>query len=210
MPPRDKSKRPVKAASTRGPAIARSHYKRPVFLSYPKPLSSAQESFIETLCAYLDERKMVPRTLGVTDYNMDAPLMAIRRLMSESHGLLTVAFRRTHISTATVNLGTDLAGVKTVPLSDVWFTSPWAHIEPAMAFQLGLPILVLREKGVVADGVLQRGVVGLYMPEFELDSASGVTDYLESPEWQELIGQWEGRVSQVAEAKSRPPQLYRN
>ena len=38
-----------------------------------------------------------------------------------------------------------------------------------MAYQLGLPILIFRQKGVIDDGILERGVVGLYMPEFDLE-----------------------------------------
>ncbi|WP_237748721.1 hypothetical protein [Streptococcus mutans] len=36
----------------------------------------------------------MPRTLGITDYDMNAPLTAIRRLMIESNGIITIAFRR--------------------------------------------------------------------------------------------------------------------
>jgi hypothetical protein len=32
-----------------------------------------------------------------------------------------------------------------------------------------LPILIFREKDVVDDGILEKGIVGLYMPEFDLD-----------------------------------------
>jgi hypothetical protein len=46
---------------------------------------------------YLRGRGLEPRTLGVTDYDMDAPMTAIRRLMLESNGLITVAFRRTEV-----------------------------------------------------------------------------------------------------------------
>jgi hypothetical protein len=75
-----------------------------------------------------------------------------------------------------------------------------------MAYQLGLPILLLREQGVLAEGVFERGVVGLYSPEFDLevDPAS----FLNSIEWQQIVRQWETRVNLVAENKGRPPQLY--
>lgn len=45
----------------------------------------------------MQEREIQPRTLGVTDYDMDAPLTAIRRLMLESNGLVTIAFKRSLI-----------------------------------------------------------------------------------------------------------------
>jgi len=148
---------------------------------------------------------MVARTLGVTDYDMDAPLTAIRRLMNESHGLITVAFRRTRIERGEVNPSPDLTGIVSSSLSDVWATSPWAQIEPAMAFQLGLPILLLREHGVIEEGLLQRGVVGLYMPEIDLRSSAS---YFSSREWRDVISQWEQRVLRVKEHRGRPPELF--
>jgi hypothetical protein len=75
-----------------------------------------------------------------------------------------------------------------------------------MAYQLGLPILIFREKGVVDDGILERGVVGLYMPEFDLDKLGD--EYFTSAEWSGIIGKWEGYVRAVVEKKGSPPQLY--
>lgn len=57
-----------------------------VFLSYPKPYLEKQKQFIEKVVSYLENRGLQPRTLGVTDYDMDAPLIAIRRLLLESNG----------------------------------------------------------------------------------------------------------------------------
>ena len=75
-----------------------------------------------------------------------------------------------------------------------------------MAFQIGLPTLILRENGVVADGILEKGVVGTYMPEFDLSNPSG--SYLNSAEWGQIIRKWEGYVASVVESKGNPPQLY--
>jgi hypothetical protein len=74
-----------------------------------------------------------------------------------------------------------------------------------MAYQLGLPTLILRESAVVADGILEAGVAGLYMPEFDLDTPS---DYFESYEWQDLIVKWEHQVRSVVDHKGEPPTLY--
>lgn len=177
-----------------------------VFLSYPKPCFGAQQAFIKRIVKYLEERGFGPRTLGVTDYDMDAPLTAIRRLMLESNGLLTVAFRRTFVEKGTARLRTDIEGLTEVGIDGKWLTTPWAHIEPAMAYQLGLPVLILRERGVLEDGILERGVVGLYMPEFELDQP--LDAYFASPEWNGIIGKWEGYVRAVVERKGSPPRLF--
>jgi hypothetical protein len=177
-----------------------------IFLSYPKPCFGRQKHFVDRVIAYLQQRGFAPRTLGVTDYDMDAPLTAIRRLMLESNGLLTIAFRRTYIEKGTARFRTDVDRLNEQPIDGQWLTTPWAHIEPAMAYQLGLPILIIRESGVLADGILERGVVGLYMPEVDLESS--VDDYFLSAEWSGIIGKWEGYVRTVVDRKGRPPQLF--
>ncbi|PSV44053.1 hypothetical protein [Photobacterium indicum] len=173
-----------------------------IFLSYPRPYNDEQQAFIDSLSVYLCQRGYEPRTLGVTDYDMDAPLKAIRRLMLESNGLITIAFRRAQI----------IEGIGKPNTSDVyslngkWLTSPYSHIEPAMAFQIGLPVLIIREVGVIADGILEQGVLGTYMPEFNLENSP--TEYLESNEFAQVIRKWESQVERVVENKGSPPQLY--
>ena len=185
---------------------ARPRFKVSVFLSYPKPCMNEQQQFIDRVCDYLDSRGLAPRTLGVTDYDMDAPLKAIRRLMLESNGLITVAFRRTFIESGEGNYRTNVASLAPYTLNSRWLTSPWAQIEPAMAYQIGLPILILRENGVIDDGILQKGVVGIYLPEFDVNSS--LDEYFVSPEWNDLIWRWEAQVRAVVERKGNPPQLF--
>jgi len=176
-----------------------------VFLSYPKPFLQSQQLFINELSAYLTEGGFLPRTLGVTDYDVDEPLTAIRRLMLECNGLLTIAFRRSNIITGVGNPSSDV-GASEYQITNRWLTSPWCHIEPAMAFQIGLPILILREKGVIADGILEKGVTGTYLPEFDLSQPA--ENYLNSKEWKQIIAKWESYVRQVVENKGRPPKLF--
>lgn len=176
-----------------------------VFLSYSSPYNQKQEDFIKEIQEYLKERGLYPRTVGVTDYDPNEPLTAIRRLMMESNGLITVAFRRTHIVTG-VKYHSKEKKQEGSDILNQWLTSPFCHIEPAMAFQIGLPILVLREKGVIDDGILERGIAGTYLPEFNLENSS--INYLESNEWKQIIGKWESYVHRVAENKGCPPKLY--
>lgn len=176
-----------------------------VFLSYPKPHMEVQKKFIKEIIRYLEHRGFQPRTLGITDYDMNEPLTAIRRLMLESNGLLTIAFRRGFIEKGIGKPNSD-SGEKSYDLSGQWITSPYCQIEPAMAFQIGLPILVLREEGVIADGILEKGVSGIYLPEFNLSKP--IDEYFESEEWKQIIGKWEGYVRTVVENKGCPPKLY--
>ncbi len=75
-----------------------------------------------------------------------------------------------------------------------------------MAYQLGLPILLLREQGVMSDGLLERGIVSTYLPEFSLDGDT--EEYLDSPEWAQIVSKWEGQVRSVVESKGSPPKLF--
>lgn len=177
-----------------------------IFLSYPNPAFSRQRNFIVKVKQQLEERGFAPRTLGVTDYDMDAPLTAIRRLMLDSNGLITVAFRRTYVESGAERAKTDIDGFEANKIDGAWLTTPWAHIEPAMAYQLGLPILLLREKGVLADGIHERGIAGLYLPEFDLDESQD--EYFKSPQWSDVIGKWGGYVRAVVNAKGTPPKLF--
>jgi hypothetical protein len=178
----------------------------PIFFSHPKPWSSDQIRFIERVSSYLEQRGFEPRTLGVTDYDMDAPLRAIRRLMLDSNGLVTVALSRIQVKTGSAKLRASDGELENQALADCWLTTPWAHIEAAMAYQLGLPILIFREQGVLVDGVLEPGIVGLYMPEIDLKR--DLEAYFASPQWTQPIGQGAGRVRRVIERKGEPPELY--
>jgi hypothetical protein len=155
-----------------------------VFLSYPKPFRRSQHEFVDRVRSHLRARGLAPRTLGVTDYDMDAPLKAIRRLMLESNGLITIAFRRSHVERGAGNFRTDL-GLAERPLDGAWLTTPWAHIEPAMAYQIGLPVLIFREAGVLDDGILEKGVLGTYMPEVDVDG--NLDAYFSSDAWAHVI-----------------------
>lgn len=178
----------------------------PVFLSYPRPHIAEQDAFINVLKDYLRSRGLQPRTLGVTDYDPDSPLKAIRRLMVESNGVITIAFKRTYIEKGINKYQCNVDGSEESDVQDIWLTSPWCHIEPAMAFQLGLPILIFREKGVLEEGIMEKGVVGLYMPEFSLtdDPEKNIKD----PQWKQLLAKWEAHVRTVVENKGQPPMLY--
>lgn len=179
-----------------------------MFLSYSQPYSEEQERFINEIKKQLKDKGLTPRTMGVTDYDMEEPLAGIRRVMMESNGLLTIAFRRVRIDKGVSNPQSSIPERKEEGISNKWLTSPYCHIEPAMAFQLGLPILVFREKGVIADGILQKGTIGNYMPEFDLYNNFSIEKYFKSDQWIQLIGIWEGYVRSVYRKKGAPPIVY--
>ena len=153
---------------------------------------------------YLETRGIQTLTLGVTEYDMEVPLVAIRRLLSLSFGMIVVAFRRGEIQSGITNPNSDVGRVSR-DLSGTWTTSSYCQIEPAMAFQIGLPILILKECGVNEEGMLEKGAMGVYLPEFDLDKG---LDFLYSEEWKQLIFQWESNVRAVFNSRGVPTKLY--
>lgn len=178
----------------------------PVFVSFPKPHTKEQQLFIDQLYNMLIEKGLEPRTLGVSDYDLDSPLRAIRRLMIESYGIIGVAFKRTLIKDGAIKAHANIEGITPQPIKEKWITSPFCQIEPAMAFQMGLPIILLREKDVIDDGVFEKGVLGTYLPQFDLYDPNN--NYLNSEEWKQMLGKWERQVKSVYEKKGEPPRLY--
>lgn len=173
----------------------------PVFLSSPKCHLQSQELFLSKVEEQLREMGLEPRTLGRSDYDMDAPMTAIRRLMAGSCGLITLAFRRSYIEKGEDRPDSD-KGEQSSSMSDQWLTSPYCQIEPAMAYQIGLPILIWREKGVRSDGVLDRGALGLSMPEFDVSRGD---EHLNGEEWGQPFRLWCGRVLSVYERRGLAP-----
>ena len=100
----------------------------PIFLSFSKPVFPAQQEFIHNLSEGLESFGMKPRTLGVTDYDIGVPLTAIKSLMSNSAGLLSIAFRRTHIEAGEKFDDSDGRSGRKAPIQDQWLTSPWPHV----------------------------------------------------------------------------------
>lgn len=178
----------------------------PVFVSFPSPHTKEQLLFMDQLKKMLIEKDLEPRTLGESDYDLDAPLRAIRRLMMESYGIIGVAFKRTLIKEGIYKANANIEGIIPQKIDEKWITSPFCQIEPAMAFQLGLPIMLLREKDVIDDGIFEKGVLGSYLPEFSLDDP--INNYLKSEEWKQMFSKWERQVKSVYEKKGEPPKLY--
>ncbi|MER8606015.1 hypothetical protein NKH48_20125 [Mesorhizobium sp. M1233] len=181
--------------------------KVPVFVSRPTPHLATQERFVAQFTDELMKRGFDPITMGPasSSYDYDAPLVGIRRLLTHCCGLVSVAFRRTHASVVKKYPSADLPGFAERDDRNVWFTSPYCQIEPAMAFQLGLPILILKEEGVLAEGVLERGVTGLYLPEFSL--ADGPS-FINGQECRALLDQWGGYVRAAYKRRGDPPRLF--
>ena len=171
----------------------------PIFLSYPRPHQKTQAKFLDAMKKdLLNKTNLYPRTLGVTDFYQEPPLIAISKIMSECCGLLIVALKQTLIVRGEFRANGD-NDLESFSIENKWITSPFCHVEPAMALQISLPVFILRDKDVIQDGVLDNGVVGAYISKVDLSSSAN--DYFQSQEWNQLLEKWAAQVREFAEKR---------
>lgn len=167
--------------------------KIPVFFSYPTPFLQRQQAFVDSVTYQLISSHFDPITVGVDDDRVTSPMANIRKTMIGSCGLLGVAFRRGFIARGLNKPTSDIPGQATLDISNTWQTSPWPHIEAAMAYQLGLPIMIIRETGVREEGLLNNRITEFYLPPpFNLDRP--ISEYFNTPEWKQMFTGWKTRV----------------
>ncbi len=71
---------------------------------------------------------------------------------------IVVAFERKYVASGQEKRGANIPDEDSKTLTDVRLTTPWNHMEGAMAYGLGMPILILAENGLHPEGVLEPGI----------------------------------------------------
>ena len=120
-------------------------YRVPIFLSTTTHLNDNQQRFLNRLILEIESALLFPRTLPLSESYPESILTDIRRLVSSSYGMLAVNLRRFKIETVDVNAG------PLPPSTPFWIGSVYSQVEPSMAFQFGLPLLLVREEDTDAN-----------------------------------------------------------
>ena len=169
-------------------------YNIPVFLSYATPYNDNQKIFLSRVIEEVRSILLFPRTLGVTDQETESPITSIRRMILTSYGMLAVAFHRVRIDSAISRPNTSSEQTYT----NIWLSNPYIQIEPAMAYQQGLPLMIIVEDGVLSDGVfggiLEQGAIPLFIPRFNIENETTINNFFNSVAWKSVFLDW---VSQV-------------
>ncbi len=117
-----------------------------VFISKPGDLSYQQQQCVASIMARLESEGMVPQTLERADYPNFGALSEVQRLMGDCAGAVIFGFKELEINDAIWRVGTpDEKRVKEMALS-----TSWNQIEAGMAITLGLPILIISQRGVTS------------------------------------------------------------
>lgn len=96
---------------------------------------------------------MVPQTVGRNVFSTDRPLITVKECMDSCSGAVIVALERRFFRSGIERRG----GPNETELSEVKVATPWNQIEAAMAYDRGIPLMVIVEEGVTEEGLLERG-----------------------------------------------------
>jgi len=169
-------------------------FKIPTFLSYATPYNDLQQEFLNRVIEEIKDRLLFPRTLGRTDQYTETPLTGIRRMILSSFGFMTIAFRRVFVTEATSRPYTS----QQQTFENFWLSSPYIQIETAMAYQRGLPIMILVEEGVsmnnVFGGLLEQGAGPFTIIRFNPQNQQSIEDFFNSVFWKETFEDWASEV----------------
>jgi hypothetical protein len=177
-------------------------YQIPVFLSHPTSITmnNLQISFLIRLIAELKKELLFPRTLPNTEQYPESTMTSIRRMINSSFGMLTLNLARRKVRVIETNGATvydnDIG-------REFWTGSAFSFIEPAMAYQFGLPQLFITEAAVSEQDVNQQG--GIFPFRVLIwDSSKGINYFFESVEWKEVLQNWSAEVRSGYYIQTRP------
>lgn len=102
--------------------------------------------------------------------------------MRQCSGIVVLGLKQLHVKS-----GVDRPGTKREKVcKNVDLPTPWNHLESGMAFILDLPMLIIREEGVRAEGILDTGASDRFIHEVHLPHVN----WLSSPEFRQPFQEW--------------------
>src|SRR5271165_7263999 len=107
-----------------------------VFISMGTPYTTEYMAFRDRLEQFLrDGCGVDPRIIGKNEYPSGSPLQKIKDVMTTCSGVVIVAYERKY-----VQIGAEKRkGESPTAIEEEIYTTPWNHIESAMAYSLGIP-----------------------------------------------------------------------
>lgn len=174
-------------------------FRIPVFFSHQglfslggkNPPFSEEQLFVIQMFKEIKKVLLFPRTLPTTDQYPDTTIENVRTLVNSSYGLAAVLLK------------------PKAPTEQGEPYSPFLQIEPSMAFQRGLPILLVIQESMskMASGVWS----GQFFPFSPVvwHKNQTVEEFFKSVEWKEVLQHWAGQVMSGYFAQTGPEFEYK-
>jgi hypothetical protein len=169
-----------------------------VFVSVGTGLNPDQESFVAAVEERLRAIGLNPRTIGRNTFSADAPLHAVTQLMEQCQGAVVIALERFYFSEGEERRGS----TRQSQLNDTRMPTAWNQIEAAMAYSRKLPLLVIVDENLRADGLLERGN-DWYVQDLPIEPAA-----LNTTTFNGILESWRSRLGssrEVVATTAKPP-----
>ena len=172
-----------------------------VFVSVGSTSSVEQEEFVRAVEDRLRAEGLVPQTVGRNVFTADSPFSAVTKLMDNCAGVVVIALERLYIEVGSEKRG----GSSQAAIGEVKVATPWNQIEATMGYVRKLPLLMLVEEGVRADGLLEKGF-DWYVQTVTLNAGS-----LNTSTFNGVLASWRHKMStppaKVAQAVPLPNEM---
>ena len=169
-----------------------------VFVSVGSTSSPLQEQFVRAVEDRLRVEGLVPQTVGRNVFSADSPFTAVTKLMDSCSGVVVIALERLYVESGIEKRG----GSSQSAIGGIKVATPWNQIEATMGYVRKLPLLVLVEEGLRADGLLEKGL-DWYVQTVTLDNSS-----LNTATFNGVLASWKQKMSAPAikpSSLSAPP-----
>ena len=147
------------------------------YLSVGTPHEEKQAQFLDFLRNYFRLKGVQLETIGSTSYSSRKPLIPIKQKLESVSGCVVLAMERFTSSDGFFRKNSP----KEERVPEIFLTTAWTHIEAAMAYQLGLPLLILREKKVRSEGMIDSSVHEWNVYEIDLNDHEAISNGLLKP-----------------------------
>jgi len=155
-----------------------------IFVSVGGTATAAQEDFVRAIEDRLRSEGLVPHTVGRNTFSAEAPLKAVTELINRCSGTVVIALERSYFPSGVSKRG----GPNQAAIQNVALPTPWNQIEAAMSYSRGLPLMVVVEKGLQGEGLLEKGY-DWYVQEVDLSPSA-----LVSPQFNGVLSSWKQKV----------------
>jgi hypothetical protein len=167
-----------------------------IFLSVGEPHTEFQELYLKRLEGIIKRRGLRPLTLGRSDYDVSSPLNPVKKMMDRCKGAIILGFERTHCL-----IGYDKEDSKNEKeFTHRYLSTPWNQIEAGMAYQKGVPILIMKESHLEPYGILDPKLTGFYV--YELNIKNEVSRF--SKGFLALLDKWIDSVEDFNDKNKQP------
>lgn len=126
-----------------------------IFISMGTPYNQNSTVFRSELESFLrNECGVDPRIIGRNEYPDGNPLPKIKSVMESCSGVIVVAYERKYVSHGVIKR----TGEAPKDVTDIAYTTPWNHVESAMAYCMDLPIFILCQEDLEEECLIESKI----------------------------------------------------